>query len=490
MPTYDKGLVWLRRDLRLHDHHALHQALTSCRQVWCVFIFDRAILDALLARGLRADRRVAFIRDSLVEIDQALTALGSRLIVLHDYPETAIPRLASQLGVEAVFVNRDYEPTARQRDERVRVELERSDRTLHDFKDQVIFDGHEIVNATGRPYTVFTPYRNAWLGTLKRRLAAPWDCESCAAALAPVPKSLDQSIPTLDELGFLPVDLQALKVRAGMSGASQQLAHFQTMLGDYGTQRDFPALDATSRLSVHLRFGTLSIRALVRCALADLSGPGASGAEVWLSELVWRDFFFQILQHHPHVVGSAFKPEYDAIVWEGGPEADARFAAWCEGRTGYPLVDAAMRQLNQTGFMHNRLRMVTASFLVKDLGIDWRRGEQIFANRLLDFDLAANNGGWQWAASTGCDAQPYFRIFNPVTQSEKFDTEGRFIKRWLPELKLLTARDVHCPWRLPLLQQHALDLVVGRSFPAPIVDHDVARKQTLERYAVVKKARA
>jgi len=240
-----------------------------------------------------------------------------------------------------------------------------------------------------------------------------------------------------------------------------------------------------SYLSTHLRFGTVSVRRLAREA-RDRVQAGSRGAEVWLSELIWRDFYHQVLHHHPHVVGHAFRPAYDRIRWEHGRHADERYAAWCEGRTGYPLVDAAMHQINQTGYMHNRLRMVSASFLVKDLGIDWRRGEAYFAEKLIDFDLAANNGGWQWAASTGCDAQPWFRIFNPVTQSEKFDPSGRFIRRYLPQLAALPDKLIHAPWRARPVDLAGAGIELGRDYPAPLVDHEVAREKTLARYAVVK----
>jgi deoxyribodipyrimidine photo-lyase len=263
-----------------------------------------------------------------------------------------------------------------------------------------------------------------------------------------------------------------------MSGASALWANFRDKrIGHYGALRDFPAEAGVSYLSVHLRFGTISIRELVRAA-RNLQ------ADAWLDELIWRDFYFMILDRFPHVAERAFKPEYDAIRWDDWPEA---FAAWCAGRTGYPLVDAAMRQLERTGWMHNRLRMVVASFLTKDLGIDWRRGEAWFAAQLNDFDLSANNGGWQWAASSGCDAQPYFRIFNPVTQSEKFDAEGRFIRRHVPELAGVPARFIHAPWLMPPAEQERCGFVPGRDYPPPIVDHVAARARTLERYAVVRK---
>jgi len=250
-------------------------------------------------------------------------------------------------------------------------------------------------------------------------------------------------------------------------------------MADYHERRDFPALRGPSYLSVHLRFGTISIRALAREAWQAAN----RGAAVWLSELIWRDFYFMILYHHPRVVAHAFHPEYDAIAFPNDP---ALFGAWCGARTGYPLVDAAMRQLNTTGYMHNRLRMVAASFLVKDLHVDWRRGAQYFADRLIDFDLAANNGGWQWAASTGCDAQPYFRIFNPVTQSQKFDADGKFIRKYVPELKGCDARSIHAPWLMNAAQQAQAGIVIGRDYPAPVVDHAAARRVTLELYARAK----
>jgi deoxyribodipyrimidine photo-lyase len=486
MHEYETGLVWLRRDLRLFDHAALHHALRRCRRVWCVFVFDTAILEPLLQRGLRVDRRVEFILASLAEVDAGLREQGSALLVLHDRASVAIARLAAQLQVEAVFANRDYEPAARQRDARVARQLEASGIAWHDYKDQVIFEQDEVLTAAGRPFSVYTPYRNAWNRRLLPADVAPLPCDNLPGVLAPVPAALAAHtvLPGLAELGFSP---SGLKLPTGMNGASQLLEDFLERIGDYDRQRDFPAIKGPSYLSTHLRFGTVSIRALARAALAHEAAGAGKGTRTWLNELVWRDFYFQILFHHPQVVQQAFKPAYEAIVWDTGEHADALFAAWCAGRTGYPLIDAAMAQINQTGYMHNRLRMVVASFLTKDLGIDWRRGEQYFADQLIDFDLAANNGGWQWAASTGCDAQPWFRIFNPVTQSEKFDPEGKFIRRYLPALSQLTARQIHAPWLLGPLEQQAAGLVIGTDYPAPVVQHDQARARTLQRYAVVKK---
>jgi deoxyribodipyrimidine photo-lyase len=286
-------------------------------------------------------------------------------------------------------------------------------------------------------------------------------------------------MPSLAQLGFEPTNLDALKIRPGCDGALEALDDFLGRIDRYRDTRDFPAIRGVSYLSVHNRFGTISIRRLARLAHDRRS----AGADTWLSELIWRDFYFQILYHFPHAQHSAFKPVYDKLSFKNN---HSQFAAWCEARTGYPIIDAAMRQINQTGFMHNRLRMIVASFLTKDLLIDWRWGERYFADNLNDFDLAANNGGWQWAASTGCDAQPYFRIFNPVSQSEKFDPQGKFIRRYVPELANVPDRFVHAPWTLPPLQQQAAGCVIGKDYPAPIVDHGMARREALATYKAVK----
>jgi deoxyribodipyrimidine photo-lyase len=306
-----------------------------------------------------------------------------------------------------------------------------------------------------------------------------------ASALAPPPHDTPVGVPALQAIGFEASNLHALRLESGERGAQRMWAQFVGRIDDYARSRDFPAVKGPSYLGVHLRFGTLSVRRLAREAWQRTSG-GSTGAQTWLSELIWREFFHQILHHHPHVAGHAFRREFEALRWEHGKLADAHFAAWCGGRTGYPLVDAAMHQLNQTGYMHNRLRMVCASFLCKHLGLDWRRGEAYFAEKLNDFDLAANNGGWQWAASTGCDAQPYFRIFNPVTQSEKFDPAGAFIRRYLPALARLPDALIHAPWRARPVDLAAAGVTLGLDYPAPIVEHQAARAATLARYAAVK----
>ena len=480
---YDAILVWFRRDLRDYDHAALSEALRRGRKVFCVFVLDTDILDRL---PRRVDRRVDFIVASLRELDERLRSRGGSLIVVHGRATDEIPRLAMALRVQAVFANRDYEPAALQRDHVVKERLESAGIALADFKDQVIFDQLEVLTPAGSAYKVFTPYKKAWLARLSENDLM--DFRTDAGQLA-MPHH-ETHIPSLTAIGFSASDLSNLGVLPGMRGARGTLQRFLERIDRYNTQRDYPGADACSRLSVHLRFGTISIRELVAQALARGARTDHSDAAVWLSELIWREFFFMILGAFPHVTERAFKPAYDAIDWASGPTADIHFERWCSGETGYPLVDAAMRQLNDTGYMHNRLRMIVASFLCKDLGIDWRRGEAYFAQRLLDFDLAANNGGWQWAASCGCDAQPYFRIFNPVTQSQRYDPEGTFIRQYVPELATVPAPVIHAPWLMSNdeCRRHGVD--PGRIIREPIVDHDTARRRTLERYAVVKRAAA
>ena len=482
------ALVWLRRDLRVRDNTALHHALHAARRVWCAFVFDRTILDALP----RVDRRVEFIRDTLVALDSDLNelarhagAVGARLLVCHGEAVEQITALASRLGVQAVYASHDDDPYALQRDARVRGALAAQGVALHTSKDHVVFERDDVLSAARTPYSVFTPYKTAWLRQLDAHALAERPVADLAGALAEPPSNIALGVPTLEAIGFEHSNLHSLRLPGGEQGAQRLWSDFVDRIDDYARTRDFPAIKGPSYLSVHLRFGTLSIRQLARHAWQRTQG-GSMGAQVWLSELVWREFYHQILHHHPHVVGHAFRREFDALHWERGRLADAHFAAWCGGRTGYPLVDAAMHQLNQTGYMHNRLRMVCASFLTKQLGLDWRRGETYFAEKLNDFDLAANNGGWQWAASTGCDAQPYFRIFNPVKQSEKFDPAGAFIRRYLPALAELPDALIHAPWRARPVDLSAAKLALGRDYPAPIVEHEKARAAALARYAAVK----
>jgi deoxyribodipyrimidine photo-lyase len=343
-----------------------------------------------------------------------------------------------------------------------------------------VFERRELLTGAGKPYTVFTPYKNAWHKAMAAEGAARL-AERVPNLAALAPTLLATGLPSLADLGFEPTDLHA-RYRGGATQARAQLAEFVSeRMADYANTRNFPAVKGPSYLSPALRFGLVAPRELARAAWPQREQEGAGG---WLNELIWRDFYHQVLHHHPGVVHGPLKTDYARVVWDEGPEADELFAAWCEARTGYPLVDAAMRQLNQTGYMHNRLRMVVASFLCKHLGLNWQRGEAYFAEKLLDFDLAANSGGWQWAASCGCDAQPYFRIFNPTSQSEKFDAKGVFVRRYLPELARLTDGAIHAPWAAKPIELGGLRL--GVDYPRPVVDHAEARAKTLARYAVVK----
>jgi len=462
MPT---ALVWLRRDLRLHDHAALAAATAQARGVAGLFVFDTAILSQLADRD---DRRVTFIFDSLREVDAQLRAQGSHLLVAHGDPVTVVPAVAAALGVAAVFANGDTEPYARQRDGAVRQALAAQSREFVTLPDQVVLTGRSIANLSGEPYRVFTPYRNAW-----RRHVTPDDfAERVVDTTRFLPSSrlkCDHAGPlgNLAEMGFIE---SPPAVAAGTTAGQARLRQFASRVDDYAVARDFPARAGTSGLSPHLRHGTVSVREAFRAA-QTIGGPGA---EKWIDELIWREFYQMILAEFPHVVGHAFRPEYEGIAWSGGTE---ELEAWQAGQTGYPIVDAAMRCLRATGDMHNRLRMIVASFLTKDLLVDWRAGEAHFARYLLDFDLASNNGGWQWAASTGCDAQPYFRIFNPVRQSERFDPDGEFIQQWVPELAALPAPHLHWPHGAECLY------ISSGQYPAPIVTHEVQRAAALRLFA-------
>jgi len=464
---YTKSLCWFRRDLRLDDHAALYHALRSSNSVICVFVFDKDILAPLP----RADRRVEFIWQSVNALKAELQARGSDLLVRTGTAVQEIARLVAETGVEAVFTNHDYEPSAIKRDAAVAEVLTRQSAALHTFKDLVIFERDEVLTAEGKPFTVFTPYKNAWLKKLSPFYVQAYPCHRHTHKLQP---RHPEPMPTLDDLGFQQTNLLQLGVQPGTLGAEAAFADFCGRMDRYHLTRDFPGVKGVSYLSVHLRFGTISIRQLAAYAWHI----GSEGAMTWLNELIWRDFYHQVLFHRPDVESHAFKPEYNDIAF---PNDQTLFDAWREGRTGYPLVDAAMRQLNHSGYMHNRLRMIAASFLVKDLLIDWRWGERYFAEKLLDYDLAANNGGWQWAASTGCDAQPYFRIFNPVTQSKRFDPDGKFIRRYVPELQGLSNDAIHAPW-IRSKGQPPVDStspLAETAYPSPVVDHAIQRSRAL-----------
>ncbi len=417
-------IFWFRRDLRLDDNSGLQQALNGKNKVLPLFIFDTNILDELPPD----DARVSFIHEQIIKLNAQLRENGSGLIVKIGPPQKIWQQLLQEYTINDVYFNRDYEPYAIQRDLTITKMLEEKNIPCYQFKDQVIFEPHEVLKQDGSPYTVFTPYKNRWLEKLngkepdiKENIQWKW--------LQP----LKANVPELKEIGFVP---SLIKVKG----------YNLSVVKDYATKRDIPAEDGTSMLSVHLRFGTVSIRKIVKKILHE--------SPVFLSELIWREFFMQILFHFPEVVNENFKKKYNGILWRNNKE---EFERWCKGETGFPIVDAGMRQLNQTGFMHNRVRMITAGFLCKHLLIDWRWGEAYFAKKLLDFELSSNNGNWQWAAGTGCDAAPYFRIFNPSEQVKKFDKDLIYIKKWISEFESL-------------------------SYPAPMVEHKMARKRALECY--------
>ncbi len=422
-------LFWFRRDLRTHDNHGLFRALTSGARVLPLFIFDRHILGRLEDRD---DRRVSFIHDQLVRLHGEVRAQGGSFCVMHGTPEEVFHRLLADHPIAAVHTNHDHEPHARERDGAVARLLAAHGVAFHTYKDQVLFERNEVVKDDGLPYSVFTPYGRKWRAGLARTGIPHHPSEKHHDRWATIDTPV---MPTLADMGFVH---RAYEV-ADAPPSSHQLQR-------YAAERDFPAKDGSTGMGVHLRFGTVSVRDMVRLATEHSDG--------WLNELIWREFFMQVLWHFPHVAQGAFRPAYDRIEWHNDP---AHFEAWCEGRTGYALVDAGMRQLRATGTMHNRVRMVVASFLTKHLLVDWRLGEAWFARWLMDFDLAANNGNWQWAAGTGCDAAPYFRIFDPTAQLKRFDPALEYVRRWAPE--------------------HA----AGKG-PRPIVDHKAARLRALDTY--------
>ncbi len=425
------NIFWFRRDLRLKDNAGLYYALKSGAPLIPIFIFDKNILDKLEDKS---DRRVAFIHAALEEIQEGLNKIDSSLLVYYGTPEEVFYQLLSKYKIEKIFTNHDYEPYAQERDKTIADLLSKNGAILNTFKDQVIFEKGEVLKDDEKPYTVFTPYSRKWKTKLTNFYLKAYPTEKY---LKNFYKQSANKIPSLKSIGFVELE----KNFPSKSLKSDLLKH-------YSENRNFPAIHGTSRLGVHLRFGTISIRQLATYA--------QSLSDTFLNELIWRDFYHMILWNFPQVgKGKAFKPAYDNIEWR---RDTGEFEAWCNGQTGYPIVDAGMRELNATGFMHNRVRMIVASFLTRHLLLDWRLGEAYFAAKLLDFDLAANNGGWQWAAGSGCDAAPYFRIFNPYLQTQKFDPKTEYIKKWVPEY-------------------------MEFDYPKPIVNHEFARKRCLEVYA-------
>jgi deoxyribodipyrimidine photo-lyase len=423
------SIFWFRRDLRLNDNAGLYYALRAGRSVLPVFIFDTDILDDLKDKE---DKRLAFIRDSLSDIQEQLEKKGCSLHVLHGRPLDCFKELINTYNVSAVFTNTDYEPYATKRDKEIASLLNDQDIAFHSYKDQVIFEKNEVLKDNGEPYTVYTPFSKKWKAKLNKFYLSSYPTEKHLANLY---RYAPKAIPSLKALGFKEVNYKVEPARLNPD-----------KVDGYEKYRDYPAMDHTTHLSVHLRFGTISIRELVRDAL-EMN-------EKLLNEIIWREFYQMILWHFPKVISHSFKKEYDNIRWRNNEQ---EFERWCTGQTGFPIVDAGMRELNETGYMHNRVRLIVASFLTKDLLIDWRWGEAYFAEKLLDYDLASNNGNWQWAAGTGCDAAPYFRVFNPQLQTEKFDPERKYIKKWVPEYDSM-------------------------NYPAPVVDHAAAKDRCLKAY--------
>ncbi|MEO6671746.1 MAG: deoxyribodipyrimidine photo-lyase [Ferruginibacter sp.] len=425
------NIFWFRRDLRLDDNAGLYHALKHGKPVIPIFIFDEFILNKL---ENKADRRVEFIHLAILSLQQQLEKLGSCIEVFYGSATEVFTQLISRYSITTVFTNQDYEPYAIERDAIVKAILKEKNITFQTFKDQVIFDQDDVTKDNGEPYTVFTAYSRKWKAALKPFHFKPYPTKKYFKSFY---QQTPGNIPTLKEIGFKATG----KAFPSPKPDSDVIIH-------YGQQRNFPGMNGTSRLGLHLRFGTISIR--------QLAAKAQMLSETYLNELIWRDFYHMILWHFQYVgKGKSFKPAYDNIEWR----RDAgEFEKWCQGKTGYPIVDAGMRELNETGFMHNRVRMIVASFLCKHLLLDWRLGEAYFAEKLLDFDFAANNGGWQWASGSGCDAAPYFRIFNPYLQTKKFDPELIYIKKWVPEFQEF-------------------------SYPRPIVDHEFARKRCLEVYS-------
>ena len=462
---YKSSLCWIRRDLRLSDNHALYEALHNTKRVTLVFVYDITILGKLKDKD---DRRVTFIHESLQEMDLKLREMGSALVTLFGDPRNEIPLLAKKLSVDAVYCNRDYEPVSKERDETVYNRLKSLGITFHTFKDQVIFEGLEVATQTGSAYRKFTPYKNTWLKKLADHDIINFHPKFINLTPISRLRKLLKYL-SLNNIGF---KNRKLWLESGEEAASNRLSSFLNNIDMYDKNRDLPAVDGTSGLSVHLRFGTISIRSLIRVIYKCKS----KGAKLWLSELIWRDFYQMILDRYPVVVEQTFLPQFNQLKWSG---TNSHFIAWKKGRTGYPIIDAAMRHFNETGWMHNRLRMIVACFFVKDLLVDWRKGEAYFSRYLLDFDLAANNGGWQWCASTGCDAQPWFRIFNPVTQSKSFDSNGNFIRKILPEVSSFSNKDIHFPAAASIETQKKAACIIGKDYPKPIVQHAVQRDRFL-----------
>jgi deoxyribodipyrimidine photo-lyase len=466
---------WFRRDFRIHDNVGLAAAARDRGAVVGVFVIDPRWFGA--KTGKMGPHQAMFWLESLRELQGALKGRGIALVVRTEWdPVRVLLKVAEECGATAITFNREYEPAQLAMDERLTVEGEAAGVRVLGFKDAVIFEEEELLTGSGSPYSVFTPYKNAYL----KKLGDAVEVGGIVRKSGERKMVRSEGVPTAKELGFEEV---ALDVEPGEKAGARMLARFcEKGLEAYKEARDFPALglrgEGTSRLSAHLNAGTVSIRQAMRAAL-DHAKKAGEGATTWIGELVWRDFYRMVLFHHPETVAKPFQKQYEHVTWGNDPEL---IAAWSEGRTGYPLVDAAMKQIRATGFMHNRLRMIAAMFLTKDLDVHWVVGERLFRQWLMDYDEACNVGGWQWAASTGTDAAPYFRVMNPVLQSERFDPEGEFLRHWLPALRKVPVKYVHAPWEMPAEVQKACGCVIGRDYPGPVVDHAEAKERAVAKF--------
>jgi deoxyribodipyrimidine photo-lyase len=463
-----RTVCWLRSDLRLDDNRALCDAAARASELTVLFVLD----DELLASARTGAPRVRFLLDCLARLGADLEARGSRLVLRRGNPVREVAGVLAETRAARLVWNRDYSPFAKQRDRAVQEMAAKRGVRAESFKDRVAYEADEVLTKEGKPFAVYSPYRNAWR---LRFSHAPEEPERLGKLPPPIAGLASLDLPTADALGF---GGDATRIPTGGETAAHRRldAFLEKQVAGYAEARDLPARDGTSRLSPYLRFGALSIR---RCLAAAFERArerhGRESVQKWIDELVWRDFYAAILDRNPHVTRGAQRREYDAVRWNDDPAA---FGAWCRGETGYPIVDAGMRQLAETGWMHNRVRMVAASFLVKDLLLDWRQGELYFYQRLVDGDPASNNGGWQWSASTGTDAQPWFRIFNPVAQGRKFDPDGAYVRRYVPELASCEDDFVHAPWKAE---------APPRGYPAPIVDHAERRAEALRRFEAVRR---
>lgn len=465
-----KGLFWFRRDLRLEDNVGLKMLRDQADDLFVCYIVDNSPRCWKWGCGDRFEFKMDCVKGLRADVEAA----GGQLIIRRGKPVEELIRLVRELEVESVAWNRSYEPYERQRDNRAEKELKEIGIEVQTWKDQVIFEKEEILTNSGTAYKVFTPYSSSWKVKQKPESVSP--VENIESAEAP---GLEQ-LPTAEEMG-LSTYLSDFDWSGESEEAQRRWDEFRdNQLENYHISRDYPAEAGTSRISPYLRFGAISIRKLYHDCKEQFGAPqNNEGVETFVDELIWRDFYQQIIYNYPHVVEKSFKEKYREVKWE---ENEIWFKRWCEGRTGYPIVDAGMRQLNETGWMHNRLRMIAAMFLTKDLLIDWRKGEKYFMNRLIDGDVASNNGGWQWSASTGADGAPYFRIFNPISQGEKYDPKGEFVSCWCPELGALEADEIQRPFELEGKRLKEAGIELGEDYPEPIVDHGVRREIALERF--------